>query len=37
LIETRTGTQATTIWVGTESQYNSIGTKDNNTLYFIEE
>ena len=27
--------QSYTIWVGTESDYNSIGTKDSNTLYFI--
>lgn len=23
------------IWAGTQSEYNSIGTKDDNTLYFI--
>lgn len=25
------------IWIGTQSQYDSISTKDNNTLYFIKE
>ena len=25
------------IWVGTQSQYDAISTKDNNTLYFIKE
>jgi hypothetical protein len=36
VIETRANT-AISIWVGTQSQYNAIGTKDTNTLYFVTE
>jgi hypothetical protein len=35
LIEQRASTQ-TKIWTGTQSQYDAIGTKDSNTLYFIQ-
>lgn len=30
-----TGTAINYIWSGTQAQYNAIGTKDDNTLYFI--
>ena len=36
LVETN-NSNTTSIWVGTEAQYNAIGTKNSNTLYFIEE
>lgn len=29
------GTDVYTIWSGTQAQYDAIGTKDANTLYFI--
>lgn len=34
VIETRANT-VTNIWRGTQAQYDAIGTKDANTLYFI--
>jgi len=33
--DTATGTAVYEIWSGTQAQYNAIGTKDANTLYFI--
>jgi hypothetical protein len=36
LIETRAST-STTIWTGTQAQYDAIGTKSSTTLYFITE
>lgn len=32
---TSTGTLVNYIWSGTQAQYDAIGTKDANTLYFI--
>ena len=33
--DTATGTAVYEIWSGTQAQYDAIGTKDANTLYFI--
>ena len=35
LKSTSTGTLVNYIWSGTQAQYDAIGTKDANTLYFI--